>query len=538
MDSINEKNVATDSELDRTTDEVDAPTHGVASNGNIIDDGLQRGLKGRHLQMIALGGVVGPGIWYGSGFALNNSGPVGALLCFVIIGIDVYFVMQSLGEMSTLFPSPGAFVEMAGRFVDPALAFALGWNYWYLWVTNLAGEYNNLSLAMSFWTNKIPTYGVILVAWAIFQCTSLLGVVTYGEMEFWLASWKFLCVLCGFLIAILINTGAIGGDYIGFRYWKDPGPFAHDGIQGFGQTFLLAALFYSGTEMLAVTAGESANPKRDLPRAIKQTFWRVVIVFVGLLFFSSIIVPSTAPDLLSAKTKSGRSPFTIALVQAGWPGAGQLINVFIITALLSSVNSCIYICSRALVSLAKLGRAPAIFAKTTKNGVPVYAVVFSNFLGLIAMLNYSAGTGQVFTYLVDISGAATFITWGFIGVTHIRMRKAYVAQGYSLNDLSFQALWYPYGAWFIVVINFFLVVISGYKALLSGFHAVDFVFNYIVLVIFVLLYLFWRVFKKTKMVKLLEIDLVSGRREYLRGPDSLLEKKVGLLTKFKRFLLG
>jgi len=132
MDSINDKNVATDSELDRTTDEVDAPTHGVASNGNIIDDGLQRGLKGRHLQMIALGGVVGyvltemqehdifliliysrPGIWYGSGFALNNSGPVGALLCFVIIGIDVYFVMQSLGEMSTLFPSPGAFVEVS-----------------------------------------------------------------------------------------------------------------------------------------------------------------------------------------------------------------------------------------------------------------------------------------------------------------------------------------------------------------------------------------------------------------------------------------
>lgn len=181
------------------------------------------------------------------------------------MGVDVYFVMQSLGEMSTLFPTPGAFVEMSGRFVDPALAFALGWNYWYLWITNLAGEYNSFSIVMGLWTDRVPSYGWILLAWAFFQCTSLLGVVVYGEMEFWLASWKFLCVVCGFLVAILINTGAIGGDYIGFRFWKDPGPFAN-GINGFGQTFLLAAVYYCGTEMLALTAGESANPKRDLPK--------------------------------------------------------------------------------------------------------------------------------------------------------------------------------------------------------------------------------------------------------------------------------
>lgn len=190
------------------------------------------------------------------------------------------------------------------------------------------------------------------------------------------------------------------------------------------------------------------------------------------------------------------------------------------------------------MSLAKLGRAPAIFGKTTKNGVPIYAVVFSNTLGLIAILNYSAGTGQVFTYLVDISGAATFISWGFIGVTHIRMRKAYVAQKYSLDDLTCRALWYPYGAWFVVVLNFFLVVISGYKSLIGGFHAVNFVFNYIVLVVFILLFLFWKLWKKTAWVKLLDIDLLEGRREDLRVPDAFLGKEVGWLTKVKRVVLG
>lgn len=421
--------------------------------------------------------------------------------------------MQSLGEMSTLLPIPGAFIEMSSRFVDPALGFALGWNYWYLWITNLANDYNSVSIIMGLWTDKVPTYGWILIAWAFYQLTSLMGVVVYGEMEFWLASWKLVCVLGGFLVAILINTGAIGGEYIGFRYWKTPGPFAN-GINGFGQTFLLAAVYYCGTEMLALTAGESKNPKRDLPKAIKQTFWRIVIIFMGLVFFAGLIVPSDSDELLSATTKSGKSPWTIALVAAGWPGAGNLLNVVMLTAQLSSINSCIYVASRSLVSLASTGRAPKFFAKTTANGTPVNAIILSNFLGLIALLNYTAGAGKVFTYLIDIAGAATFVAWAMIGVVHVRFRKAYVLQGYSLEDLPYRALLYPYGTYFVVFINVFLVIISGYSVFIGGFDAVDFVFNYIVLVIFVVLFVFWKLFKKTKMVKLEEMDLMTGRRDY------------------------
>ncbi|KAL7622103.1 hypothetical protein AAE478_007605 [Parahypoxylon ruwenzoriense] len=212
----------------------------LASNGNVIDDGLQRGLKNHHLQMIAFGGVVGASIRYGTGTAISYSGAVGALICFFIIGVDVFFVMQSLGEMSTLFPIQCAFIELAGRFVDPALAFSLGVNYWYAWVTNIANDYNNISLIMGLWTqDAVPSYAWILMFWAGFQCTSLLGIVFYGEMEFYLACWKLICVVGGFLVAILVNTGAIGGEYIGFRYWRDPGVIAN-GINGFGLPELCA----------------------------------------------------------------------------------------------------------------------------------------------------------------------------------------------------------------------------------------------------------------------------------------------------------
>ncbi|KAI8959341.1 amino acid permease/ SLC12A domain-containing protein [Daldinia sp. FL1419] len=499
----------------------------LASNGNVIDDGLQRGLKNRHLQMIAFGGVVGASIWYGSGSAIAYSGPVGALICFLVIGIDVFFVMQSLGEMATLFPIQGAFIELAGRFVDPALAFALGVNYWYAWVTNIANDYNNISLIMGTWTDKVPSYAWMLIFWVGFQFTSLLGIVVYGEMEFWLACWKLICVVGGFLVAILINTGAIGGEYIGFRYWGDPGAIAN-GINGFGKTFVLAAVYYSGTEMLALTAAESRNPKRDLPKAIRQTFWRILVIFLGLVFFAGIIVPYNDSSLLTATSKSAQSPWTVALVHAGWAGGGNLVNVVMITAQLSSVNSAIYVASRSLAALAANGRAPIFFAWTTTNGVPANAIIFSNVLGLLALLNIAATPGKVFGYLVSISGAATFIAWASIGLTHIRLRRAWALQGHSLDELPYKAFLYPYGAWFVVLLNLFLVFISGYEVFVGGFAVVDFVFSYVVIAIFTVLYFGWKFVKKTKVIRLAEVDLATGRRDYLAPVEGegALEKPV------------
>lgn len=184
-----------------------------------------------------------------------------------------------------------------------------------------------------------------------------------------------------------------------------------------------------------------------------------------------------------------------------------------ITAQLSSMNSALYVASRSLVSLAKESRAPKFFAKTTKNGTPVNALVFSNLLGLIAMLNYKAGPGKVFSYLITISGSATYIAWAVIGITHIRFRKGWAVQGHRVEDLPFKALWYPYGTIFVVFINTFLVFIAGYSVFVDGFHAVDFVINYLVIAVFVVLFCGWKIIKGTKIVPLVEMDLKTGRRD-------------------------
>jgi amino acid transporter len=289
----------------------------------------------------------------------------------------------------------------------------------------------------------------------------------------------------------LIDTGAIGGKYLGFTYWKNPGPFAN-GINGFGKVLVLAAVMYSSTEAVAITAGESRNPKKDLPKALKQTFWRILIVYVGMVFFTGLIVPSNSTDLLSAASKSASSPFTIALNKVGWAGAGNLINSIIVVTLLSSINSAIYIASRCICAQAKAKRAPDFLAKTMSRGVPVNAILFTNLFGLIALLNISTDAGEVFNYLLEISGAAAFIAWAFIGLTHVRMRKAMKAQNMAVSSLPFKAIGYPYLPWIIFVLNIFLVLILGYTTLLTPFALKDFIFSYLVIPVFILLYAGWK----------------------------------------------
>jgi yeast amino acid transporter len=296
--------------------------------------------------------------------------------------------------------------------------------------------------------------------------------------------------------------------------------------------------------MIALTAGESKNPKKDLPAAIKQTFWRILIIFLGLIFFASIIVPSNDDQLLHGTGNSGKSPWTIALVRAGWPGAGSLLNVVMITAQFSSINSAIYVAARSLLNLSQQGRAPKFFAKTSVNGVPVRSTIFCNFLGLIALMNIATGPGAVFTYLLDISGEATYITWLVIGITHIRMRKGWVAQGHSIDELPFKALWYPYGAYFVIGINSFLIIICGYTAFIGHFQPLNFTFTYVTPVIFIILFIFWKVYKKTKWVAFQDMDLVTGRKieQEIRDTEDEDEKKskgkFGWAVKAKRFVFS
>ncbi|KAL5048685.1 hypothetical protein BDW71DRAFT_16695 [Aspergillus fruticulosus] len=483
---------------------------------------LKRKLHSRHLQMIAIGGIIGPGLLVGSGKAFSEGGPAGVLISFSLVGIIVYFVMQALGEMATAIPVTGSFTEYAQRFVDDSLAFGLGWAYWYLWVTVLANEYNAVSLVIMYWTDAVPQWAWILIFWFLFLGLANFGVREYGEMEFWLSLIKVLALIVFFILAICISTGGIGGEVIGFKYWHSPGAFA-DSINGVARTFVVAGTLYAGTEMVGITAGESSNPQKAVPIAIRQVFWRILVFYIGTMFFIGILMPYTEPQLLNSSSYGANSPLTIALSSAGILPAAHLINALIVISVISAGIGSLYVASRTILFMARNGKAPKILGRTNAAGVPWVAIIFSNIFTCIVFLTLGENAGKVYDALITLSGVATFLVWTSICIAHIRFRSALTAQGQSPSSLPFQAALYPYGTYFALLFNIFLIFFQGYTAFLNPFSADNFVINYILLPVFVVFVAGWKVWHKTRIVKVEEIDIWTGRRE--RVPDEVEERE-------------
>lgn len=506
-----------------------------SGHGDSHGSPLHRKLKSRHLQMIAIGGIIGPGLLVGSGNALHLAGPAGILISFALVGLIVFFVMQSLGELATLIPVTGSFVEYAERFVDDSLAFALGWGYWYLWVTVLANEYNAISLVVMYWSDVVPQWAWILMFWVLFLSLSMLGVLAYGEVEFWLSLIKVISITIFFIVAIVISAGGIGPQKIGFKYWNDPGAFA-DGINGVARTFVIAGTLYAGTEMVGITAGEAGNPGRAVPRAIRQVFWRILIFYVGMMFFIGILMPYDDPRLLSSTSRTARSPLTIALDSAGIHVGAHLINALIVISVISAGNSSLYVASRTILFMASTGKAPKIFSKVDKRGVPWAALLLSNLGACISFLSLSGSAGELYEALITLSGLSTFMVWATIMFVHIRFRRAMAAQGQSIEALPFKAAWYPYGAYAALGANIFLIFFQGYTAFLNPFSAKDFVINYILLPVSVIFFVAYKFWNKTKWVRLEDMDLYTGRR----ADDTVVLEGVEVpwWTKVRRSLVG
>lgn len=496
----------------------------MSNNNTASDEKLKRELKSRHITMIAIGGIIGPGLLVGSGTALANAGPAGALIAFAATGLIVFFVMQSLGEISTAIPVSGAFTDFAGRFCDPALSFALGWIYWYMWIAVLANEYNAISIVIMYWTHIVPQWTWIVLWWFIFLALSLVGVLIYGEIEFWLSLIKVLAILAYFILAILIDIGVIGGTYIGTRYWRHPGSFA-DGINGVAKVFVVAGTLYAGVEMVGVTAGECQNPRVAVPRAIKQVFWRIVVFYLGMILFIGLLIPYNSPQLLSAVSKTAASPLTISLQEAGIHVAAHVINGLIVLSVVSAGISSIYVTSRTICYLGKTGRAPKFLGITNKHGVPWPAILFCNLFACICFTNQGAGgAGAAYTYLINLSGVATFIVWAVISFTHIQFRRGLKAQGVSPDELPFRAIWYPYGAYFGLIANIFLIFFQGYTSLLRPFDIVSFVISYVLIPVFLLLFFGYKFWRKTKWIQASQMDIWSGRR-VIGEEDTKAEKQ-------------
>lgn len=472
--------------------------------------GVKRGLKTRHLSMMALAGIIGPGLLIGSGGALAGGGPAALLIGFGTIGIIAFSIMQSLGELTTLYPTGGAFTKLGERFVDKAFAFAVGWNYFIIWIAVLANEYNTLSSIMDFWSDKVPIWGYFLLFWAFFLGFQLLGVTAFGEAEFWLALMKLIGLLAFFIFSIVYAAGGLGVQ-LGFQYWHNPGAFSH-GFRGVASVFVFCSTFYAGCESIAVAATETKNPGRAVPHAIRQVFWRIIFVYMGSAFFFGLTVPSNSPGLIGGSSRALKSPMTIAIQNAGWEGGVHLINAFILLTCLSAVNSSIYIASRTVLYMAQDKTAFKFLGYTNKRGVPVYALIFTNAFGALSLMNISTGASKAYGYIVNLSGVSTFLVWGSISFIHIRFRQAWAYHGHTPEELPYRSMLYPWNAYFGLAANVFLAIVQGWTTL-SPFDAGNFVDAYILLPFFGILYFGYKFIFKTSLLKIEEINVEEGRRK-------------------------
>lgn len=472
----------------------------------LLATGLKAGLKNRMVNLIALCGIIGPGVFMGFGSMLVASGPAGMMAGFAIVGVLVLICMFDIGELNAAYDAN--FAILGSRFVSKGFGASVALAYVVLWITNLISEYTSLCAAMSIYTDKIPMYGWYLLLWAFFTCFQLLNVSWWGESEYILGIMK-LTYLTGFYIfAIVYAAGGIPDH-------KPDDPFGNyplnSGFKGIANAFVFAGVFYSGVEGVSVIAAETRNPRKAIPTACKNTVLRIFYVYFGLTVAYGITVAYNDPAFSNAQ-KVMRSPMTIALTNAGWANSKYFVTTFILLTCISSINSAIYFASRALFTWAEAGYGPKIFTRTTSKGIPWVSIHFVHLFGFLSILSYKSGSSIAYTYIVNVASVSAFIAWTAIIVTHWRFRRAWIAQGYSLEALPFKSYFYPYTDYIGFAFGVFLVLVQGWSVF-KPFDYKGFIDGYIMLPAFFICwfcYDYW--YFKKGVIKIEEIDFTSGRR--------------------------
>jgi amino acid transporter len=480
------------------------------------EGGLHRKLSNRHLQMIAIGGSIGTGLFVGSGSALSAGGPASLIIDFCVIGFMLFNVCMALGELSVVFPVHGSFATHSSRFLDPAWGFAMGWNYALNWLIVMPLELTAAGFIINYWTTSIHLAVWITIFLVALFIINLFGVRGYAEIEFVMSLIKVIAVI-GFIIfgIVLVVGGVPNHEYLGGKYWRDPGAF-NNGFKGVCSVFVTAAFSFGGTELVGLAAAETDNPRKNIPRATKQVFWRITIFYIVSLTIIGCLVPYTSEYLLreSAHADASVSPFVIPIKVAGIKILPDIFNGVILCAVLSVGNSSVYAASRTLCALAKCGQAPEILTYIDRKGRPLSAVALSMLLGLIAYINVLDVGSQVFDWLLALAGLSSFFTWGSICACHIMFRLAWKAQGHTLDELAFVAPLGIVGSCFGLLLNILCLVAQFYIALfpIDDSPSADSFFQaYLTVPIVIVFYVVWKIWKKTPFMRPGTIDLVTGR---------------------------
>ncbi|KAI5307326.1 ATP-dependent RNA helicase dbp4 [Ascosphaera pollenicola] len=499
------------------------PSYGSQNGDDIHTDKLARHLSARQVQMIAIGGTIGTGLFLGTGKSLATGGPASMLISYAICGGIVFTTMMSLGEMAAFMPVAGAFCTYSSRFVDDALGFALTWNYWFNDAVSTASDLVALQMLLEYWTEKFPGWAFSLIFLFVLIALNIITVKLYGEVEYWLSLLKIITIIIFIIIGIVVNCGAnTDHHYIGGKYWHiGDAPFV-GGIGGFASVFVTAAFSFGGTESIAVTAGETKDPARVMPKVVRNVFWRILFFYFLSVLVIGLNIPYNYPGL-DLKTTSV-SPFTLVFQAVGSKAAGSFINAVILTSVISAGNHALFAGSRLLYTLAIDHHAPKFFGRLNKQGVPWVAVLATIAISGLCFGASFIGTGQLWTWLQNIVGVSNQISWLCIGIASIRFRRALKIQ--NLEHLMPYKNWmYPVGPYLSVILNTVIILVQGWTCFSPKFSVVDFFSFYVEIPIMIGMYFAWKLIKRTKIVPLAEVDLVTDRYDNGTGETFINELK-------------
>jgi amino acid transporter len=505
---------------------------------------LHKGLKSRHITMIAIGGAIGTGLIIGTGRALANSGPGSLFIGYAFMGALVWVVMCAVGEMAAWLPMSAGFSGYASRYCHPSLGFALGWCYFFKYIIVTPNQLTAGAIAVQFWVGRdVVNPGVFIAIFlvAIFCINYFGGIKFFGEFEFWLSSFKVIVIIGIILFSLCIACGAgpnIDGP-LGFRTWNDPGafrPLYAEGslgqFLGFWAIMVNATFAYLGTELVGVTAAE-AESRKSVSKAIKLTFYRILFFYILSVLLVGIIVPYDSPELAFATSVSGNanaSPFVAAANIAGVEVLPHILNACILVFVFSAANSDLYIASRTLYGLASDLAAPAIFKRTDRRGVPYPALFLCTAFACIAFLNVADDSRQVFLYFVNLTTIFGLLTWISILVSHIYFVKARRAQGIANSQLMFVS---PVGLWGSYIALFFCCLVAltkNFEVFIEReshptFDYETFITGYLGIPVY-LIFLFVHMFvTKSKGVKAHEADFYSGKDIVDRAEEEFEARK-------------
>ncbi|RDB21097.1 General amino acid permease AGP2 [Hypsizygus marmoreus] len=509
---------------------VDRSEHRLRLDGLVAHDRTRRRLKNRHIQLIGIGGAVGTALFVQIGSALTKGGPGSLFLAFSLWCTFIFAVNNCLSEMVTWIPISSPFVRFADRFVDPALGFCAGINFFALEAFLVPFEVVAFNLVLQFWTDKIPIAAVIVFVLVAYACLNMFAVRWYGESEFWLAIGKVTLAvgLMAFTFITMVGGNPLHDKY-GFRSWnssKVPGaPFAEyiktgdlGRLMGFLACMIQASFTIAGPDYVAMAAGEAELPRRNMPSAFTSAFLRLTVFFVIGSLCIGIVVPYSDPTLLTAlsdaRPGAGSSPYVIAMENLHIKILPHIVNALILTSVFSAGNGYVYCASRTLLGLALEGKLPKILTRCTTNGVPVYCVGVTLGVSLLSFLQVSNNAAVVLQWLVNLTTASQLLNYAIISFTYLRFYYALKAQGIPRESLPHRGFWQPFCGYYALVGTLVMAFVGGYTVFLPGrWDVPSFLFSYAMIGIVPVLFVFWKLLHKTQWRSLEKVTFFAEERE-------------------------